>query len=149
MKVPEYWGVIGFPVTHSLTPKIFQIVGEHIGFVATEVMFIEAKNIEEFMKETNQIKGNFWLSVTTPLKHQLHKKFNLEYIKEIGAINHIINYEGEWKAFNTDGLGFVKAVEYIDIEVKNSVLKKLSITFLPDLKKVLVHKKAGIVLWNN
>jgi len=123
MKVPEYWGVIGFPVTHSLTPKIFQIVGEHIGFEATEVMFIEAKNIEEFMKETNQIKGNFWLSVTTPLKHQLHKKFNLEYIKEIGAINHIINYEGEWKAFNTDGLGFVKAVEYIDIEVKNSVLK--------------------------
>ncbi len=123
MKVPDYWGVIGFPVTHSLTPKIFQIVGEHMGFEDIKVMFIEARNIEEFIKETNKIKGNFWLSVTSPLKHQLHKEFNLECIKEIGAVNQIINYEGEWIGFNTDGLGFVKAVEYIDIELNNSVLK--------------------------
>ena len=123
MKVPEYWGVVGFPVAHSLTPKIFQIVGEYMGFETIKVMFIEARDIEEFIKETNKIKGNFWLSVTSPLKHQLHGEFNLECTKEIGAINQIINYEGEWRGFNTDGLGFIKAVEYIGFEVNDSVLQ--------------------------
>jgi shikimate dehydrogenase len=123
MKAPDYWGVIGFPVTHSLTPKIFQIVGEYMGFDGIKAIFIEARDIEEFIKETNKIKGNFWLSVTSPLKHQLHKEFNLECIKEIGAINQIIKYEGKWRGFNTDGMGFVKAVEYIGIEPNNSVLK--------------------------
>ncbi len=123
MNAPEYWGVIGFPVAHSLTPRIFQIVGEHLDFENIKVMFIEARDIEEFIKETNKIKGNFWLSVTSPLKHQLHEEFNLECTKEIGAINQIINYEGEWRGFNTDGLGFVKAVEYIGFEVNNLVLK--------------------------
>ena len=123
MKVPEYWGVVGFPVAHSLTPKIFQIVGEYMGFETIKVMFIEARDIEEFIKETNKINGNFWLSVTSPLKHQLHEELNLECTKEIGAINQIINYEGEWRGFNTDGLGFIKAVEYIGFEVNDSVLQ--------------------------
>ena len=123
MKVPDYWGVVGFPIAHSLTPKIFQIVGEHMGFGSIKIVFIKAKNIEDFIKETNKIKGNFWLSVTSPLKHQLHKKFNLEYIQEIGAINQIIHYDGEWRGFNTDGLGFIKAVNHIGIDVNNSILK--------------------------
>ena len=123
MKVPDYWGVVGFPIAHSLTPKIFQIVGEYMGFEGIKIVFIKAKNIEDFIRETNKIKGNFWLSVTSPLKHQLHKKFNLEYIREIGAINQITNYDGEWRGFNTDGLGFIKAVNYIGIDVNNSILK--------------------------
>ena len=45
MKVPDYWGVVGFPITHSLTPKIFQIVGEHMGFESIKIVFIKAKNI--------------------------------------------------------------------------------------------------------
>ena len=33
--------------------------------------------------------------------------------------------------------------------IKDLVLRKSNTIFLPSLKKALVHKKAGIVLWNN
>ena len=29
MKTPAYWGIAGFPISHSLTPRLFEIVGEH------------------------------------------------------------------------------------------------------------------------
>jgi len=123
MKAPDYWGIMGFPVSHSLTPQIFQIVGDYVGFKDVETIFIEARNLEEVIKKTSEIKGNFWLSVTSPLKHQLHKEFSLEYVQEVGGINQITNFEGEWKGINTDGLGFIEAVKYTGMEIKNSILK--------------------------
>ena len=123
MNAPDYWGVMGFPIAHSLTPKIFEIVGRYMGFEDVIVIFIEAKNIEEVIKKTNNLKGNFWLSVTSPLKHQLHKELNLEYGQGMEVINQLTNFDGEWSGYDTDGLGFIEAVKYIGISVKDSILK--------------------------
>ncbi len=30
MKTPDYWGIAGYPVSHSLTPRLFAIVGEKL-----------------------------------------------------------------------------------------------------------------------
>ena len=69
MKTPAYWGIAGFPITHSLTPRLFQIVGKFLGITDVISVFIEAENIEEFTTKIDQIEGDIWLSCTTPLKH--------------------------------------------------------------------------------
>lgn len=123
MKVPEYWGVVGFPVEHSLTPKLFNIVGEYMGIESPETIFIEARNIEELTMKIEHLSGTFWLSVTSPLKHLLYKKFEIEYDNEIQAINQITNIGGEFRGINTDGLGFIEAIKYYGIEINESILR--------------------------
>ena len=123
MKVPEYWGIIGFPVEHSLTPELFRIVGDYMGIEGPETIFIEARNIEELTMKMDHLSGNFWLSVTSPLKHLLYKKFEIEDGNEIQAVNQITNIEGNFRGVNTDGLGFIEAIKYCGIEINDSVLK--------------------------
>ena len=39
------------------------------------------------------------------------------------VINQLTNFDGEWSGYDTDGLGFIEAVKYIGISVKDSILK--------------------------
>ena len=47
MKTPAYWGIAGSPIAHSLTPRLFKIVGEYVGISGIQSVFIEAKSIDE------------------------------------------------------------------------------------------------------
>jgi shikimate 5-dehydrogenase len=38
--MPEYWGIAGHPIKHSLTPKIFKIIGNYLGIVNPKIVFI-------------------------------------------------------------------------------------------------------------
>ena len=48
MEAPAYWGVAGQPISHSVTPKLFSIVGDAMGLVQAEQIFVEASGEEEF-----------------------------------------------------------------------------------------------------
>ena len=85
MKTPAYWGIAGFPITHSLTPRLFQIVGRYLGITDVISVFIEAENIEEFTTKIDQIEGDIWLSCTTPLKHSIYNNFTLDDENEVGS----------------------------------------------------------------
>ena len=48
MDAPAHWGVAGYPISHSVTPKLFSIVGDGIGLVLSELIFVEASSEGEF-----------------------------------------------------------------------------------------------------
>ncbi len=123
MKTPDYWGISGFPISHSLTPKLFEIVGKHLGLEAAQSIFLEANSIDELQKNSSKLEGDIWLSCTSPLKHVLQEILVSEDINQINSINQLVRKDGNWTGANTDGVGFVVACRHIGVEPRNSILK--------------------------
>jgi len=123
VKTPDYWGIAGYPISHSLTPKLFNIIGEKLNLGEIKQLFLEAKNPEEFEQNTSDLEGDLWVSITSPLKHSIRDLLQLSEPKDINSINQLMRIEGEWFGTNTDGYGFISAAKHIGIDAKNSVLK--------------------------
>ncbi len=123
MDGPEYWGVAGNPIKHSLTPKIFDIVGKYLGIDAPQILFLEVDNYDEFRKHIDDLEGEIWLSITYPLKHKICKIIDNEYDIKVGSINQIIRNNDKFYGINSDGDGFLEAVKYYGIEPLESILK--------------------------
>lgn len=108
------FGLIGYPVRQSFSPWIH----------------------EEFFKRTNQ-SGMYTLHELNPettsfkdeldiLKKELHgfnvtlpyKQVIIPYLDEldpaaqsIGAVNTVVEQNGQWKGYNTDGMGYIKSLK--------------------------------------
>ena len=61
MNGPAYWGIAGYPISHSLTPRLFEIVGERLGLKVQSVYF-EADSMDEFEANLKNLQGDIWLS---------------------------------------------------------------------------------------
>ena len=87
MRVPDHWGIIGFPISHSLTPRLFEIVGKYVGIEGSNNLSIETQNIEDFITNSLPILNEYdeeatiWLSCTTPMKHEI--RFLCDHILSI------------------------------------------------------------------
>ena len=123
MKTPAYWGIAGFPISHSLTPRLFEIVGEHVELSGPQCVFIEANSIDEFLNNIEHMEGDIWISCTAPLKHSPQERLGVTGPEGINAINQLKRSDGEWSGTSTDGVGFVAAVKHIGINPKGTILK--------------------------
>jgi 3-dehydroquinate dehydratase/shikimate dehydrogenase len=108
-------GLVGSPVSHSLSPRIHNAAFAATGTDAVYVLF-ETRDIRTFIKRMVQPRTREldWrlrgLSVTAP--HKLGVMELLDWVepaaREIGAVNTIV-VEGETlRGFNTDAPGFIK-----------------------------------------
>jgi len=121
--MPEYWGIAGHPIKHSLTPKIFKIIGKHLGIVNPKMVFIDVENIEEFENKINMLEGNIWISITTPLKHAIGTLIDNSQDSGVNSINQIMRISDKIFGIDTDGDGFVNALRYFGISISGSKLK--------------------------
>jgi 3-dehydroquinate dehydratase/shikimate dehydrogenase len=108
-------GLVGSPVSHSLSPRIHNSAFAATGTNAVYVLF-ETRDIKTFIKRMihPQTRELDWrlrgLSVTAPHKSAVMEQ--LDWIepaaREIGAVNTIL-IEGETlRGFNTDAPGFIR-----------------------------------------
>ncbi|MBE9529206.1 MAG: shikimate dehydrogenase [Proteobacteria bacterium] len=115
-------GIFGDPVHHSLSPVIQNAAFEAAGLDFAYVPFRvhpgdDLKSATESVLALN-LRG---VNITIP-----HKVGVMEYLDEIdpharavGAVNTVVNENGELKGYNTDGLGYVRSlVESVGFEVK-------------------------------
>lgn len=113
-------GLVGSPVSHSLSPRIHNAAFAATGTNAVYVLF-ETRDIRTFIKRMvhPQTRELDWrlrgLSVTAP--HKLAVMELLDWVepaaREIGAVNTIV-VEGETlRGFNTDAPGFIKPLVQI------------------------------------
>ena len=65
------------------------------------------------MAKTSSIKGDIWVSCTSPLKHLAPSGLGIKSLKGVGAVNQLMRSEGAWSGTNTDGVGFVSACRHI------------------------------------
>ena len=105
------YGVMGYPVSHSLSPVMFNQAFTETAYNGVYVAFTVASHVDGAKAiRSLGIKG---ASITIP-----HKISILELMDEldplaerIGAVNTVINQDGRLKGYNSDSLGAVNALE--------------------------------------
>ena len=122
MNGPAYWGIAGYPISHSLTPRLFELVGAKLGLTAQSV-YIEADSMDEFETNLNNLQGDIWLSCTAPLKHSPQARLAVSGPEGVNAINQLKLQNGKWTGTSTDGVGFVGACRHTGIEPDGSILR--------------------------
>jgi len=121
--MPDYWGIAGYPISHSLTPRLFSLVGEHLGMDVATPVFLEAKGIDEFASLLDDLEGEIWVSCTAPLKHSPQERLGVSGPEGVNAINQLRRKDGAWSGTSTDGVGFVAACRYVGIEPEGGLLR--------------------------
>ena len=122
MNGPAYWGIAGYPISHSLTPRLCELVGAKLGLTAQSV-YIEADSMDVFEKNLNNLQGDIWLSCTAPLKHSPQARLAVSGPEGVNAINQLKLQNGKWTGTSTDGVGFVAACRYTGVEPNGSILR--------------------------
>ena len=113
-------GLLGYPVKHSKSPQMHNTAFEALGldhvYMAFEVKEGFIKEGLDALKTLNAVGAN----ITMPLKTEV-----LEYLDDIsedamiiGSVNTIKIEDGKIKGYNTDGRGFVKALQERGIDFK-------------------------------
>jgi shikimate dehydrogenase len=119
----ELYGVVGYPIGHSLSPTMHNSAFSVTGLNAIYLAF-ETKDIDGCLKGMRAfgIKG---ISVTIPYKNTVIPLLDQVdgLAKRIGAANTIVNREGRLVGYNTDALGALKALEgKIDLSGKTCLI---------------------------
>jgi shikimate dehydrogenase len=140
--------LIGDPVEHSLSPLIhnaaYKALGLNYAYIALRTSDV-GQAIETI--RTNGIRG---ASVTTPykvsaLKHLDHIDFQ---VQKIGAVNTIVNDNGQLVGYNTDGAGAIKALgEVTKVGGKKVVLVGSGGAALA-IAAALKEKKVNLIILN-
>ncbi len=117
------YGVMGDPISHSLSPAMHNAAFEHIGYNGVYLAFPvkDVKSAIAGIRALN-VKG---VSVTIP-----HKIAVMEYLDEvdehalkIGALNTIVNKDGHLYGYNSDCLGAINALlDKTEIKGKDVVI---------------------------
>lgn len=115
------YGLIGFPVRHSLSPLIHNAAFSHLKLKARYKLFeVSPKELGDFLKSlsNNNISG---LNVTIPYKEAALKYLDTKdnAVKVIGAANTIlVDRKKRLKGFNTDYLGFSRHLTELKVKPK-------------------------------
>ncbi len=121
----DTYGIIGWPVSHSLSPAMHNAAFKALGIKAVYGLLpLHPSKLKEGIEGIRvlNIKG---VSVTVPHKENvmafLDEVDNIA--REIGAVNTIINQEGKLFGVNTDWIGVKKAIEQkINLSGKKAVV---------------------------
>ena len=112
----DLYHVIGYPVKHSLSPKIqMQLAKEYNQNMLFTSVEIAPENLEQKIAEFKanpQIKG---LSVTVPHKERVYELCDdaSDIAKDVKAASNVIfTPERKMIALNYDGLGIVNDIKY-------------------------------------
>jgi len=106
-------GLIGHPLSHSLSPRLHNYYLQENDLNYVYLPFdVEPKNIEEAIKGLKSL--NFrGVNITIPYKEKIINY--LDYVDEeaqdIGAVNTVVNNDGDLYGYNTDASGFIRMLK--------------------------------------
>jgi shikimate dehydrogenase len=105
-------GVIGYPVGHSLSPRLHNAAFAHLGIDWVSVGFPVPPGRAGPALAGAATLGIRGLSVTMPHKEDAARAVDdlSDTAARLGAVNCAIAVEGGWRGENTDGAGFVAAL---------------------------------------
>ena len=109
----QIFGVIGYPIAHSMSPDMHNDSFKHLGIQATYLPFaVRSEDLQDAVKGMKAI-GIQGFNVTIPHKTDIMPFLDKidSLAAEIGAVNTVKLEDGEYVGYNTDGLGFVKGIK--------------------------------------
>ncbi|MEE0928747.1 MAG: shikimate dehydrogenase [Acutalibacteraceae bacterium] len=117
------FGVIGYPIGHTMSPFIQKELFALRGITAEYDKYqIEPEKLPEEFNRT--LKGLDGFNITIP--HKIAIMGCCDVIDgsaaEYGAVNTVCRRDGRYYGFNTDSYGFLKGLEFSDIPLDGKVL---------------------------
>ncbi len=106
-------GIIGYPIGHSISPIFQQAAFDHCSLDATyRTWEVETGSLPEFLHELRS-PDTLGVNVTVPHKEAVIPHLDVvgDWASMAGAVNTIVNEEGKLTGYNTDGTGFLRALE--------------------------------------
>lgn len=119
----RYAGVIGWPVSHSLSPAIHNYWFAQHSIDAVYVPFpIPPEKLAESIRGLGQA-GCVGVNLTLPHKELVLPALDVvdATAKAIGAVNTVLFQHGQLLGFNTDAYGFWRSIEVSTPQVKRHV----------------------------
>ncbi|MEH7236100.1 shikimate dehydrogenase [Bacillus sp. JJ1562] len=111
----KVYGVIGSPISHSMSPIMHNDLFEHYKLKARYHAFHVAPGGVQAAMEGFKALGISGINVTIP--HKIDVIEYLDAVEEvaanIGAVNTVVNENGKLVGYNTDGNGFIRSVNQI------------------------------------
>lgn len=111
--VKKLYGVIGDPIAHSMSPVMHNDLFELYSIDANYVPFhVKPENLEDAVKGFKAINLS-GLSITVPHKTAIMPLLDeIDPLAEaIGAVNTLVNDQGRFIGYNTDGLGYLRGIK--------------------------------------
>ena len=110
----RYISLIGYPLKHSFSPDLHQVVLDHYGLdVRYEKWETQAEKLPSVINMLKQPQ-NLGANVTVPYKEMVLPLIDEvdDLAKLVGAVNTIVNKDEKLSGFNTDVYGFLRALSY-------------------------------------
>jgi len=113
----KYFAIFGNPVSHSKSPLMHNLVFKGLDFNGCYGRYLleDGKKLKEKFLEL----GLDGINITVPHKEEAYLACDYldSFAKRVGAVNTIVNRDGKLYGYNTDALGFLKAIgEFKDIK---------------------------------
>lgn len=118
----ENFGLIGYPLGHSMSPfihrELFAINGINAEYALKE---IEPQRLADSLDELKLLRG---FNVTIPHKTAIIPMLDAlsQRAELFGAVNTVAVKNGRMIGYNTDCIGFLRSMEMADIKLDGSVL---------------------------
>ena len=107
------FGILGYPVVHSLSPQMYKAAFEAAGFVNYNYIPLQVHTGKLFMA-VEAIKGLDFRGVNVTIPHKTTIMNYLDAVDSdalvIGAVNTVVNDGGMLTGYNTDVAGFLAAL---------------------------------------
>jgi len=118
MSQTQIYGLAGYPVKHSLSPKMHNAAFRHFGIDAEYRLFeVKPEELEGFLKGAagKKIHG---FNITVPHKEKAVPFLSRlsEEVRFIGAVNTVSVHKDKLGGFNTDYLGFTRHIKELRLE---------------------------------
>lgn len=113
-------GLVGYPISHSLSPQIFSILSRHYNIPLNyDILEIHPSLFEKFLSEFpwSSYRG---FNVTIPYKESI-KNYMTQLDPVADAVNvvNVVKVEGDERyGYNTDVYGFLKSLDDEKIELR-------------------------------
>lgn len=113
--------LLGHPVEHSLSPRMHNYIYAHAGINSAYLAFdVSPEKLQDAVNGLRALAAKGF-NVTVP-----HKQSVIPYMDSvdnaaaiIGAVNTVANNNGRLIGYNTDATGFLRSLEYHNIDVKD------------------------------
>lgn len=106
--------LIGYPIKHSLSPWIHRQFLEKTGIQGTYTIH-EINPADSFEENINQLKQEQidGFNVTVPYKQMIIPFLDEldDTASKMGAVNTVLNKNGKWIGYNTDGIGYLRSLQ--------------------------------------
>ncbi|MFA4831673.1 MAG: shikimate dehydrogenase [Patescibacteria group bacterium] len=143
----RFTAIIGHPLEHTLSPMLHQYIYDRVAIKARMLVLADA-NLGNLIKQIRE-KPIELTAVTIPHKQAIMKYLDEveERAKEIGAVNTVINRNGQLCGYNTDVVGIERALS--GVEIKNRTVLLLGAGGAAQPAARLVNQKGGKLICCN